>query len=430
MTSDWPENPVIWCEGPNCDITCLDTDNCWVWIIIDNPDAPEPGCSGPNCNNICVWNVNNCWWIVIDNPNDPEPGCLSSDCNNICVWNINNCQINESPDGLYGTRSGWVWPFSVTARCSYDSGIVNHSWSNIIWHEFSFAGYFPSVCPCEPCHRYVTDSNGLMSSIGTFQVCDNSCINNPEPEDDCNWDINCEACRPNPELCGAWSGWVWPFSVTARCSYDSGVVNHSWSNIIWHEFSFAGYFPSVCPCEPCHRYVTDSNGLRSPIGVFQVCDNSCINNSESENNCHWDPECELCLLNPESCWTWSWWVWPYSVTAWCEPENIIYDWYNIMWNNFSFNGLLPWACPCKKCHWYVQDSIGNITNTRDFQVCNDWCWMTSDWPEDPVIWCTWSNCNNVCTWDVNNCTWCNWDPYVYWILNHVECGHDECDHIQ
>ena len=53
-----------------------------------------------------------------------------------------------------------------------------------------------------------------------------------------------------------------------------------------------------------------------------------------------------------------------------------------MWNNFSFNWLFPWACPCKTCHWYVQDSDGNVSYTRDFQVCNDGC----ESPTDPCIW--------------------------------------------
>lgn len=91
-----------------------------------------------------------------------------------------------------------------------------------------------------------------------------------------------------------------------------------------------------------------------------------------------------------------------------------------MWNNFSFNGLLPWACPCKTCYWYVQDSLGNVSYTRKFQVCGDDCGHEP--PPDPCSLNPFcddcienpDNCVPIPGWPAELLVQCEPDLEYYW----------------
>ena len=405
----------------------------WTWI---GPIIPP--CIWLNCNT-CIWNIHNCF-LITDDPIGPIPWCSWSNCTNSCTWNIQNCPscnwdplcelCMKNPDSC-ASRSGGIWPYSITARCEPDN--TQYFRYNIYGNQFSFTNIFSWACPCRQCHWFVSDSNGVKSITWDFQVCNESCIIDPDwpdspvppciwsgctvctwnvqncyiipndPDDpipgcswsncsnsctwnvqncpSCNWDPLCELCIQNPNVCASWSGGVWPYSVTARCEPDN--LHYFRYNISGNNFSFSNIFQWSCPCKQCHWFVSDSNGVKSITWDFQVCNDSC---NPMPNVCGWDPFCKECENNTGSLGSRSGGVAPYDLTLECDYNTwnpILYGRSGILNNTFCFANKIPWSCPCRQCRWRVTDSNWIQSSTTEFQVCTPWCNPT---PPDPCEW--------------------------------------------
>ena len=303
------------------------TGNWPIWPII-------PPCIWFNCIT-CVWNIWNCY-IIPDDPDDPIPWCSWTGCSNTCTWDVQdcascnwdpNCELCMQNPDTCASWSGWVWPYNLTARCEPDN--TQHFRYNISGNYFSFLNTFSWSCPCRHCHRFVSDSNGIRSITWDFQVCNNDCLIDPDwpdgPVPPCTWN-NCDVCTWDIQNC---------------------------------------YIISDDPDNPI------------PWCSWTGCSNTCTWDVQDCASCNWDPNCELCMQNPDTCASWSGWVWPYNLTARCEPDNTQHFRYNISGNYFSFLNTFSWSCPCRHCHRFVSDSNGIRSITWDFQVCETWC--------DPIV---------------------------------------------
>ena len=448
IDGDWIKN-LVWIikyENSDCSIT---TDNINYDIFLSHKNI----CSLDNCpisDNLMQLDVNNNWfWDSCDSMVVSISSIIGNDSNYNSALDFDWDWIIDSLDSCPNIpeKYNWVQDYDGCPEIwlNNNCGISNFKYfDGTFWNNTDE----PTIPPCSGpncnvctwdihnCYIIPEDPENPVVPCTGFN-CNNVCTWDVNNCPTCNWDPGCEICLSNPGSCSSWTWWVWPYSLTARCEPENIIYN--WNNIMWNNFSFNWLFPWSCPCKECHWYVQDSNWLITATWNFQVCNewcwiisnwpedpviwctwsncNVCTWNVDTCVWCNWDPECELCLLDPELCWMWTWWVWPYSVTAWCEPENIIYSWNNIMWNNFSFNWLFSWACPCKTCHWYVQDSEGNISYTRDFQVCNDGC----ESPIDPCIWNPFcvdcidnpDNCINISDWPADLLVQCEPDLEYY-----------------
>ena len=96
---------------------------------------------------------------------------------------------------------------------------------------------------------------------------------------------------------------------------------------------------------------------------------------------------------------------------------LFYEWSNVVWHNICFANRIPWSCPCRQCHWYVTDSLGQITSTRDFKVCTPGCDPNCEWepfynkclenPDDCIKLPEWS-------WPTEINVECEGDLSYYW----------------
>ena len=387
-----------------------------IWPII-------PPCIWFSCIS-CIWNIWNCY-IIPDDPDDPIPTCNGNNCNQ-CSWDVQNCSscnwdptcelCIQNPDAC-ASWSGGVWPYSLVARCEPDN--TQHFRYNISWNHFSFIDIFTGSCPCRQCHRYVQDSNGIKSITWDFNVCNNWCLIIPDWPDgpvppctwsgcipcswdvqncsSCNWDPSCIECENNAESIWSRSGWVAPYDVTLECDYNTDsplLYGRSW--IMNNSFCFANRIPWSCPCRQCRWLVTDSNWIQSHFNEFLVCNSWC--NPTPPDPCDWNPLCDECEQDPESCIDTPW-PWPSDVIVQCEPD-LSYHWSWINVSRFSLANRIPWDCPCRQCTRTVINSSGTTTSTWNFQVCEPWCdpgwwgWNTWDipvippdinWPDVPII---------------------------------------------
>ena len=169
-------------------------------------------------------------------------------------------------------------------------------------------------------------------------------------------------------------------------------------------------FEASCPCNICQRSVSVKRKwktISTPRTKFQVCKEWCEPNPwvwptpgpnpiipdgpdwpvpcewSDCNNCVWNVNncnimCQNNQTSNESNITWTWWVWPYMVTARC-------DWTsekqrtNISWQCLTLEKQFEWNCPCNQCHWFVQDSNWDVSDILDFQVCKEEC----EWWDEP-----------------------------------------------
>ena len=387
------------------------------------------------CAKECIDDYN----IQIHNPNSSVPACKWKDCNWVaCNWDI-TCDYCKKYPELCWSWSGGIWPYTLFVL--NESGVIySKTWINS--HDFSFADMLEWDCPCKTYYWYIIDSNWKKSSMWKFLVCDKDCestgiidstgiIMNDWPNDSvtpcvgnacnniCQWDINncpscnwsktCENCEQDPDSCGTWTWWEWPFVITSRCE-DENIL-YQWFNITSRNFSFNNIFEWDCPCRVCHRFVSSSDWLVSGIKDIYICNNCtpdspwiisewpdvpvtpCVWN-ECDNVCQWDvndcpscnwsPDCDWCEQNPDSCGTWTWWEWPFIITARCESNSIIYQRFNITSLEFSFANIFEWDCPCRVCHRFVEDELWNVSETNDIFVCNEECNNPTD-PDVPTI---------------------------------------------
>lgn len=426
-------------------------------IHSDGPVWPVPGCTGSNCNNICVWDVTKCngtWWntpwIIPDGPIWPIPGCTGNNCP-ICTGDITKCSF---PPNVWPT----TWDCDTQISASWNTNIpapynlnlicpsvgFSGNWYNISWSCFSFdnlLNLWLEDGACTPCFWSITAS-WITSSPRELEICNNNswwtntgiiwewpdwptpcewancnnvCLWDVNNCPSCNGDLDCDLCKQNPESCSIWTWWEWPFELFARCDGDNPIKIYRWSEIMSHEFSFANIFEWTCPCKQCHRYVIDSNWIKSETIDFTSCKENCGGGWWSGWSCD---------LQTSAFWTWTATP-PYSLTLECPDLDILYDRTNITDNCFPLDDKVPWQCPCATCYRVVKWADWVISQKKEFSVCAPECDTTliADWPEWPVPGCSGNDCNDICTWNVNSCPSCNGDPNCNVCENNpVSCG--------
>ncbi len=225
-----------------------------------------------------------------------------------------------------------------------------------------------------------SDNDGIIDALDL-------CVNIPETY---NWIQDIDGC---PEIglnnnCTVnnykyydydfWDNWIWNWTWNWTGNWNWTWIGPIIPPCVW--FNCPACLWNIQNC-----YIIPNNPDDPIPGCsWSNCNNICTWNVQNCPSCNWDPLCELCLQNPETCASWSGWVWPYNLTARCEPDNTPYFRYNISSNNFSFLNIFTWSCPCRQCHWFVSDSNGIKSITGDFQVCNDSCIIDPDWPDNPT----------------------------------------------
>lgn len=443
ISSEW-----LTTKTGNFNIKALPSNSC---ITPSGPDNPVIGCTWNTCNNICIWDIDKC-------PCENNPSCSSVECS--IWWNWCDDCTNSPTAVLWESEvSG---PYDITARCPAAIWNKIYKWTNVENSCLNLKSVFEWDCPCKKCFRYVETSDGsVKTETQPFQVCDNSCLPTPRiiPEplptpvppsptptpNICTWNVdncpcinnpNCTSCSNQNSTSASWTGnATWPFTLNARCD-DAPDNIYQQSNISGYCYNFSGIFQWDCEPRSCHRYISDSNGLKTNTVDFSVdaidsnycitpsgpnpltwctgddCDDICIwdiNNCPCENNpscssaeCNkWWNNCGDCSNSKLSAKWESQLAWPFTVTVVCGEDIKIRS--NIDNNCIGLDNVLDWDCPCKTCKWSVfvkwtQKIIA--TDWIDFPVCDEWC--KPDHKCDDWIIDTWENCQN-CPEDVWSC---------------------------
>ena len=197
-------------------------------------------------------------------------------------------------------------------------------------------------------------------------------------------------CIENTWAIWTWTWWKAPYSLNLRCEWEWLIepLIYNWSGITHQSFCFANKIPWTCPCRKCTWYVRDKNWLETPVEDFEVCKPWCPQQEE----CNWNPICEECLQDPESCIDIPpIWPWPNEVIVECNTW-LVYHRSGIDFSRFSLANRIPWDCPYRQCSWIVINNNWNIISTWSFQVPGTWCdpgwgwgWW-GDWTwEIPII---------------------------------------------
>jgi len=151
-----------------------------------------------------------------------------------------------------------------------------------------------------------------------------------------------------------------------------------------------------------------------------ACKNFCLWSVNNCTSCNGKANCDQCEQSSELCGDIEWWTGPYTITAWCAPENIFHVRHDVTNLSFSFSDIFNWSCPCKKCHRFVKDVNWLVSNIWNFSVCNPECITptpdtpTPPSPDNPTPWIEPEpnptpippNPNipdEICTGDVNKC---------------------------
>ena len=329
------------------------------------------------------------------------------------------------------------------------------------WGTHWPTGNVTPSCVWNNCHINECTGSNCTSCIDGNCVCVWDIQDCPDCPDSTNPACNANECTLHPESCACRSGRDQPVSISARCESNPSDI-HEWTNISGDCLSFDNIFPNINPneCDVCHRYLIDSGWVHSNTETFNVCTNtweisgptgnvtpSCVWSDCHINECTWsdcnsctdgncvcvwniqdcpdcpdstNPACNAneCTLHPESCACRSGRNQPVSISAWCESNpSDIHEWTNVSGDCLSFDDIFPNTEPnqCDICHRYLTSVEWIFSNTGDFSVCNSWINIVD--PERPEYTCTgdncntceWSDCDEVCIWDVNNCNSCNWD---------------------